>query len=76
MKGPVRFQPHVAFRVDNLAEASKGLKVLLEPFDVGFATVAFYQTKDNAVVELMKYKNCDSKHLGQNDVCASKTGEE
>ena len=54
--GPVRTEPHVSFRVENLAEAGKGLKVLMEPFDVGFATVAFYQTNDGAVVELMEYK--------------------
>ena len=35
--GPVRDQPHVAYRVKSIAEASRGLKVLLEPFDVGFA---------------------------------------
>ena len=54
--GPVRTQPHVAFRVDNLKEASEDLAVLLEPFDVGFATVGFYQTDDGAVIELMEYK--------------------
>ena len=54
--GPVREMPHVAFRVDDIREASKGLKVLLEPFDVGFAVVAFYQTDDGAVIEFMKYK--------------------
>jgi len=54
--GPVRTEPHVSFRVANLAEASKDLKVLMAPFDVGFATVAFYQTPDGAVVELMEYK--------------------
>lgn len=54
--GPVRNQSHVSFKVDDLEEKSKGLKVLLEPFDVGFATVGFYQTQDGAVVELMEYK--------------------
>jgi len=54
--GPVRTQPHIAFRVESLEEASKGLKVLLEPFDVGFATVGFWQTSDEVVVELMEYK--------------------
>ena len=37
--------------------ALQGLKVLLEPFDVGFAVVAFYQTEDGAVIEFMKYKD-------------------
>ncbi|MDZ7620871.1 MAG: hypothetical protein U1E05_28030 [Patescibacteria group bacterium] len=53
--GPVRNQPHVAFRVDSIAEAAKGLKVLLEPFDAGIAKVGFYQTADGAVVEFMEY---------------------
>ena len=38
--GPVREMPHVAYRVDDIEAASKGMKVLLEPFDVGFAVVA------------------------------------
>ena len=54
--GPVREGPHVAFRVKSIKEASMGLKVLLEPFDVGFAVVAFFQTADGAVIELMEYK--------------------
>lgn len=58
--GPVRETPHVAFRVDDLQAASAGLKVLLEPFDVGFAVVGFYETPDGAVVEFMQYKNADA----------------
>ena len=54
--GPVRNQPHISFQIYNLQEASKGLEVLLEPFDVGFATVGFYQAGDGTVVELMEYK--------------------
>lgn len=54
--GPVRQRPHIAFRVDDIQAQSQGLKVLLEPFDVGFAVVAFFQTDDGAVIELMKYK--------------------
>ena len=53
--GPLRHQPHVAYRVDDIQAAGKGLKVVLEPFDVGFATVAFFQTEDGALVEFMKY---------------------
>jgi len=55
--GPVRDMPHIAFRVDDIEAAGEGMKVLLEPFDVGFAVVAFFQTDDGAVVELMKYKD-------------------
>jgi catechol 2,3-dioxygenase-like lactoylglutathione lyase family enzyme len=54
--GPVREMPHVAYRVDDIEAASKGMKVLLQPFDVGFAVVAFYQSDDGAVIEFMKYK--------------------
>ena len=53
--GPVREMPHVAYRVDDVEAAGSGMKVLLEPFDCGFATVGFYQTDDGAVVEFMKY---------------------
>jgi hypothetical protein len=56
VSGPVREMPHVAYRVDDLEAAAQGLKVLLPPFDVGFAVVGFYQTADGAVVEFMKYK--------------------
>jgi hypothetical protein len=54
--GPVREGPHGAYRVKSIAEASKGMKVLLEPFDVEFAVVAFYQASDGAVIEFMEYK--------------------
>jgi hypothetical protein len=52
--GPVRRKSHVAYSVDNLAEASKGLEVLLEPFEVGRSRVGFYEYKDGPVVELME----------------------
>lgn len=55
VKSPVRDQPHVAFRVDSIAAAAQGLKVLIEPFDAGIAKVGFYQTADGAVVEFMEY---------------------
>ncbi len=54
--GPVREQAHVAYRVEDLEKASRGLKVLLQPFEVGgFARVGFYESPDGAVVELMQY---------------------
>lgn len=52
----VREMSHVAFRVDDVQVAGQGLKVLLEPFDVGPRIVAFYQTDDGAVVEFVQYK--------------------
>jgi hypothetical protein len=54
--GPVRERPHVAYRVDSIREAARGLKVLLEPFDAGPAVVGFYETPDGGVVEFMEYK--------------------
>ena len=54
--GPVRERPHVAYRVESIDEAAKGLKVLIEPFDVEFAVVAFFETADGAVVEFMEYR--------------------
>ncbi len=54
--GPVREMPHVAYRVDDIGAAAEGLKVLLEPFDVGPRIVGFYQTADGAVVEFVQYK--------------------
>lgn len=58
--GPLREMPHIAFRVASEAairEAGKGMKVLLEPFDAGFAVAGFYQTDDGAVVEFIMYKD-------------------
>ena len=57
VKGPVRERPHIAYRIDDIEDASKGLKVLLEPFEVGgFVRVGFYETMDGAVIEFMQYK--------------------
>ncbi len=53
--GPVREKTHVGFRVKSIAEACKGLKVLIAPFDAGIATVAFFETTDGSVVEFMEY---------------------
>ncbi len=55
VQSPVRDHPHIAFRVESIAKAAEGLKVLLEPFDAGIARVGFYQTKDGAIVEFMEY---------------------
>ena len=62
VKGPVREKSHVAYRVKNLKEASKGMKVFLEPFDVGFAVVGFFASDDGAVIELMQYKGNAAWH--------------
>ena len=57
VKGPVREKPHIAYRVDDIESVSKGLKVLLEPFEVGdFVRVGFYEAQNGAVIELMQYR--------------------
>ncbi len=54
--GPVRTQAHVGYRVDSIAQASQGLKVLIEPFESrDNRRVGFYETSDGAVIELMEY---------------------
>src|SRR6185503_4626568 len=60
--GPLRTEPHVAYRVDDVHRALQGLDVLAEPFDVGdgFLTVAF-AVIDGAVVEFMQYANPDEE---------------
>ena len=54
--GPVRTQPHVAYRLESIEEASLGMKVLLEPFQpMEGLRVGFYHSSDGAVIELMEY---------------------
>jgi hypothetical protein len=56
--GPLRSEPHVAYRVPDVRAAVEGHEVLAEPFDVGdgFLTVAFVDV-GGAVVEFMQYAN-------------------
>jgi hypothetical protein len=60
--GPLRTQPHVAYRVDDVHAAIKGHAVLLEPFDVGdgFLNVGFVEI-EGAIVEFMQYANPDEE---------------
>lgn len=53
--GPVREMAHVGYGVESIEKASKGLKVLIAPFDAGIARVGFYQTDEGAVVEFMEF---------------------
>jgi hypothetical protein len=55
--GPVRLMPHVAYRVDDVEEAGRGMQVLLAPFDASPRIVAFYQAADGAVVEFIQTKD-------------------
>jgi len=63
--GLLRHQPHVAYRVDDLARALEGHAVLAEPFDPtgrgdDFLRVAFVEV-DGAVVEFMQYGDPDEQ---------------
>ncbi len=60
--GPLRTDPHVAYRVADVEEAIEGHEVLLEPFTVGggFCTAAFVLV-DGAVIEFMQYANPDEE---------------
>ena len=54
--GPLRSDPHVAYRVHDVERALEGHTVLLEPFDVGngFLKVAFVDA-GGVMVEFMQY---------------------
>jgi len=62
VSGPLRTEPHVAYRVRNIREAIQGHDVVLAPFDVGngFMMVAFVNV-NGALVEFMQYANPEEK---------------
>jgi hypothetical protein len=52
---PVKSQPHVGFRVPSLEAALQGQTLLLGPMIIdAHKQVAFCQTRDGAVIELME----------------------
>jgi|TARA_B100002003_G_C13940383_1_gene456364 hypothetical protein len=55
VSGPVRDQPHIAFKVDDLHREIEGEEVLLGPFEAmeGLNVVFIY--RDKAVVEFMQW---------------------
>lgn len=56
VSGPVRHQPHVAYRVPSIEEACRRMRVLIEPFQpLDGLRVGFYQSADGAVIEFMEY---------------------
>ncbi len=57
VQSPIRDTTHVAYEVDSIKAASKGMKELLAPFDAGIAVVGFYQSDDGVVVEFMEMKS-------------------
>lgn len=60
--GPLRTEPHIAYRVADVRRSVEGHTVLAEPFEVGhgFMTVAFVEF-GGAVVEFMQYANPDEE---------------
>ncbi len=53
-----RERPHLSFRVDSREEIerrSKGMKVVIPPFDAGFCVAGFYEPEDDVVLELCWY---------------------
>ncbi len=64
--GPVKDEPHVAYRVKNMDEASKGMKLMLGPFWANEKLrVAFFQYKDGGIVELMEYTGDENEWFGK-----------
>ena len=53
----VKSIPHVAFEVDDLAEAIKGYKVIIEPNSPSEGLVVAFIEVNGAPVELMQYDN-------------------
>ncbi len=59
--GPMKEKTHIAYLVDDLEEASKGLKVLMEPFKTeNFLKIGFYENEDGTVFELMQFLGINS----------------
>ena len=47
----MHMNPHVAYEVDCIKEASEGAEVIVEPIDIGAAIISFI-VKDNVIFEL------------------------
>jgi hypothetical protein len=60
--GPLRTDPHVAYRVDDLYAAIEGKNVVLGPFEAapGFCVAAFIDV-GGALVEFIQYANPDEE---------------
>jgi hypothetical protein len=54
--GPLRDQPHVCFRVDDLAKAMEGKQVLLEPFHPSENLTVVFVYSQGLVWEFMESK--------------------
>lgn len=55
--GKLRNEPHVCYRVPDIAAASAGMPVLMEPFSPLPGVMAgFYETDDGGVIEFIQYE--------------------
>ena len=59
VKGPVRDLPHVAFRVNDMAEALRDENVLIEPFSPSPGFFVAFVLRDGAVFEFMTFGSDD-----------------
>ncbi len=64
VEGPLRELPHVAYRVDNLAAAMKGLTVVLGPFNPTPRLNVVFCEENGVVIELMEYETDDDLPWG------------
>jgi hypothetical protein len=64
VKGPITEKNHIAYLVEDLDEASRGLKVLMEPFKAeNFLKIGFYEHEDGTVFELMQFLGINADKL-------------
>lgn len=57
----VREESHIAFEVEDLEEASKGLKVLYGPIEVEGYKIGFYEYNDGSIIEFLVYPEKNKK---------------
>jgi hypothetical protein len=60
--GKLRHDSHVAYRVPSIEQASHGMTVLMPPFQpLPNLRVAFFESRDGAVIEFMEYTDSPFK---------------
>lgn len=53
--GPLRFQPHIAYKTDDLLREIEGKQILLGPFEALKGLKVVFILEDEAVVEFMQF---------------------
>ena len=51
----MQMNPHIAYEVDSIEEASKDTQVIVQPIDLGEIVICFV-IKDNVILELLERK--------------------